>query len=387
MPSPIKDKRIYVIFGITFIAVMGVASLAPAFPKIAKTLDLTEAQVGWLISFFTFPGIFLAPVAGILADRFGRKTVLVPSLFLFAIAGYACFFTHDFKLLLLFRLLQGVGAAPLGSLNVTLIGDFFKGKDRPAAMGYNASALSLFTATYPLVGGMLAGIAWYYPFLLPILAIPIGLVVIFGIKEPEIQQNPNFFAYLKSAGKSILKKEVLGLFTLSVITFIILYGAFLTYIPFLLDAKFGLKPQQIGLFITISSVATAITATQVGKLTNKYGSANLLKVAFSLYFIVMMVIPFVNNLYLYAIPVLIFGTAQALNIPSLQTLLSNLAPDNQRAIFMSTNGMVLRLGQTIGPPVIGLGFLLYKIQGVYFLAAIFAVLAIVIIFSTLKTAK
>ncbi|MBN2663745.1 MAG: MFS transporter [Bacteroidales bacterium] len=384
MPKLLKDRRLYVIFGITLIAVMGVASLAPAFPKIAKTLDLSEAKVGLLISFFTFPGIFLAPIAGILADRFGRKTVLVPSLFLFAIAGFACFFTRDFNLLLLFRFFQGIGAASLGSLNVTLIGDFFKGKDRPTAMGYNASALSLYTATYPLVGGILAGIAWYYPFLLPILAIPIGLVVISGIQEPEIQQNPDFLNYLKKAWKSILKKEVIGLFSLSILTFVLLYGAFLTYMPFLLDQKFSLKPQQIGLFITLSSLATAITATQVGKLTHRFGSKTLLKVAFFLYLLVMIIIPSINNLYVYAIPVIMFGTAQALNIPSLQTMLASLAPDNQRAIFMSTNGMVLRIGQTIGPPIIGIGYAFAKIQGAYYLGAIVAAIAIIVVFATLN---
>ncbi|MBN2891201.1 MAG: MFS transporter [Bacteroidales bacterium] len=388
MPKLLKDRRLYVIFGITLIAVMGVASLSPAFPIIAKTLNLDKTHVGFLISVFTLPGIFLAPVAGILADRFGRKTVLVPSLFLFALAGFACFFTRDFKILLLLRFFQGVGAASLGSLNVTLVGDFFKGKDRPAAMGYNASVLSLSTASYPLIGGLLAGIAWYFPFLLPLVAIPIGLVVIFGIKEPELNKTPNFFVYLKAAGKSIMRKEVLGLFILSILTFIILYGAFLTYIPFLLDANFDLSPQKIGIFLSLSSFSTAIMATQVGKLTNKFGSVNLLKVAFFLYMVVVLLIPNIHNLYALAFPIVIFGAAQALNIPSLQTLLTNLAPDDQRAIFMSTNGMVLRIGQTLGPPVIGIGFTIGKIEGVYYMAAIVAVVGIGVIFSLLnKVAK
>lgn len=384
MSNILKDKRLYIIFGITLIAVMGVASLSPAFPKIAKTLNLSETQVGYLISVFTLPGIFLAPVAGILADRFGRKTVLVPSLFLFSLAGFACFFTRDFTILLFFRFIQGVGGASLGSLNVTLIGDFFKGKDRPAAMGYNASVLSLYTAFYPLIGGLLAGIAWYYPFLLPLLAIPIGLVVIFGLKESEFNKSPNFFAYLKAAGESILCKEVLGLFTLSILTFVILYGAFLTYIPFLLDANFDLSPQKIGIFLALSSLATAFMATQVGKLTNKYGSVTLLKIAFIFYTIVVLLVPNIDNLYILAIPIILFGAAQALNIPSLQTLLSNLAPDDQRAFFMSTNGMVLRIGQTIGPPLIGIGFTIGKIQGVYYMAALVAVLGIGIIFLLLN---
>lgn len=384
MSKLLKDRRLYVIFGITLIAVMGVASLTPAFPKIAKTLNLTPGQIGLLISAFTLPGIFLAPIAGILADRYGRKTVIVPSLFIFALAGFGCFFTRDFKILILLRIVQGIGGASLGSLNVTLIGDFFKGPDRPAAMGINASVLSLSTAIYPLVGGLLAASAWYYPFLLPLLAIPIAFFVIWGIPEFELSQKPNLNQYLKEVSKSLIKKEVFGIFTLSVLTFIILYGAFLTYIPFLLNDKFNLSAPQIGIFLSLSSLSTALIASRVGKLTIKFGSVNLLKVAFILYFLVTILIPNINNLYVLIIPIILFGGAQALNIPSLQTILANLAPDEQRAVFMSTNGMVLRLGQTLGPPIIGIGFALGKIQGVYYLAAFVALVGLFVIFSTLR---
>ncbi len=69
----LRDKRLWTIFGITMIAVMGVASITPALPKISETLNLSKTQIGLLISAFTFPGIFLTPVAGIMADRLGRK--------------------------------------------------------------------------------------------------------------------------------------------------------------------------------------------------------------------------------------------------------------------------------------------------------------------------
>ena len=229
----LKDRRLYVIFSITLIAVMGVASITPALPKISETLNLSKTQIGLLISAFTFPGIFLTPVAGILADRIGRKTILIPSLFIFAMAGFAIFSFHNFYWMIVLRIIQGIGAASLGSLNTTLIGDIFKGKSLPEAMGYNSSVLSLSTATYPLIGGIMAGFAWYYPFILPLLAIPVGIFVIIGIKEPKIEKPSNFKQYLKDISTNILKKEVVAIFILGTLTFIILYGAFLTYLPFL----------------------------------------------------------------------------------------------------------------------------------------------------------
>ncbi len=383
----LKDRKLHVIFGITLIAVMGVASITPALPKIAKSLQLTSGQIALLISAFTFPGVFLTPIAGVIADRIGRKPVLIPGLFIFAIAGSAIFFVHDFHFIVLLRIAQGVGAAPLGSINTTLIADFYKGKERPQAMGYNASVLSLSTASYPLIGGALAGFAWYYPFLMPLLAIPVGLFVTFGIKDPEIEKPTDFKKYLKDISSNIFRKEVLAVFILGTLTFIILYGAFLTYVPFLLTEKFDLHSAKIGMVLSLSSVTTAILATQVGKLTWKYGSLALLKVAFALYLLVCLLMPNINNLYLFIIPVLIFGSAQALNMPSLQTAIANLALENQRGAFMSLNGMVIRLGQTLGPLIIGIGFSWKGLQGAYYLGAFVAFAGLLVLFFMLSEEK
>lgn len=383
----LKDKRLYVIFSITLIGVMGVASLTPALPKISDALNLSSTQIGLLISAFTFPGIFLAPLAGVVADRRGRKFVLVPSLFIFAIAGFAIFFIHDFYTILLLRVIQGIGAAPLGSLNTTLIGDFFKGKRRPQAMGYNASVLSIFTALYPLIGGALAGMAWYYPFVLPLIAIPVGLIVLFGMEEPKIEKPSDINEYYRAIINSIRRKEVIGVFILGILTFIILYGAFLTYLPLLLKSNFGLDAPKIGILLSVSSITTAIISTQMGKLTIKFGSLKLLKIAFFLYFLVSVLMPNMSNLYFLIIPILIFGAAQALNIPSLLTSLANMAPDNQRGVFMSLNGTMLRLGQTIGPLLIGLGFILNGIDGAYYLSAFIALLGLLVLFTMISEKK
>lgn len=379
--STLRDKRLYIIFSITLIAVMGVASITPAMPQMATELHLSKYRIGLLISAFTLPGVFLTPIAGVIADRKGRKTILIPSLMLFSIAGFAIFFIHNFNIILLLRIMQGMGAAALGSLNVTLIGDFYKGKQRATVMGYNASVLSLSTAFYPLIGGALAGIAWNFPFILPLIAIPVGLFVIFGMEEPQFEHSPNLKEYFRTVSKNIMKKEVFAIFILSVLTFIILYGAFLTYLPFLLNHKFGLSAPKIGIALSLSSITSALFATQVGKLTAKFGSLNLLKIAFFSYLLVLLLLPNLNILYTFMLPILIFGIAQALNMPSLQTILANLAPDNQRGAFMSINGMVLRLGQTLGPLIIGIGFTLGEINGAYYMGAFIAMIGIVVLYS------
>ena len=218
------NRNLQIIFSVTLMAVLGVSSITPAFPKIARVLNLTSQQVGLLITVFTLPGVILTPLLGVLADRLGRKKVLIPSLLLFGAAGFLCAFTRDFSLLLLFRLLQGTGAASLGSLNVTLIGDFFEGRQRASAMGYNASILSIGTATYPAIGGALAAIGWYLPFALPVLALPIAFFVLVYLQKVEIKNEKKLMDYLSTAWHNIKDIRIIAVFIASISTFIILYG-------------------------------------------------------------------------------------------------------------------------------------------------------------------
>lgn len=95
------------------------------------------------------------------------------------------------------RFFQGIGAASLGSLNVTLIGDLFTGERRGEIMAYNASILSIGTALYPAIGGALAMAGWQFPFLLPLIAIPIALIAILWLKNPEPKRQQNFKVYLQ----------------------------------------------------------------------------------------------------------------------------------------------------------------------------------------------
>ena len=360
-------------------AVLGVASITPAFPKMERDLNISTQEIGFLITVFTLPGVILTPVLGVLADRFGRKKILIPALILFGVAGTSCFFIRDFHLLLVFRLFQGIGAASLGSLNITLIGDFFEGGERAAAMGYNASVLSIGTASYPAIGGALAMMGWYFPFLLPAFSLPIAFFALRKLDISKPVNNQLLKQYLKNAWKSIKDKRVIGIFVVSLSTFIILYGAYLTYFPFLLDSGFSAPPLIIGLFFSVSSLTTAITSSQVGRLSVKYSDKNLLKVAFIIYACSLLIIPLMPSLWLLIIPLILFGTAQGLNIPSLQTMLTNLAPIENRAAFMSLNGMVLRLGQTLGPIVMGFVFTFSGIAGVYLAGAAFAFLLFLLI--------
>lgn len=349
---------------------MGVSTIAPALPLMAQAFDVSPDQIGLLITFFTLPGIFITPILGLLADKYGRKIVLVPSLFLFGIAGAACAFAVSFEQLLFFRVLQGMGSASLGALNLTLLGDIYSGNDRATAMGYNGSVLSIGTAAYPAVGGALAIAGWFYPFFLALFAIPVGLFVLFSLKPMEDNDGmkmTDIFGKVLSALKS---KKVLPLFVSIFLTFIMLYGGYITFFTILLDEKFSQSSLWIGIILSGSSFVTAYTASQLGKLTLRFSEVKLIRTASVLYFFIFLFIPFVDNIWWFALPVMVFGVAQGINIPSILNLLTGYASKEYRAAFLSVNWMVMRVGQAAGPYVLGLVYVAYSLNGTFYASAV-----------------
>jgi MFS family permease len=373
------ETNLQIIFCVTLMAILGVSSITPAFPKIIENFNILPQNVGLLITCFTLPGIVLTPLLGIFADRYGRKKILVPSLMIFGIAGSLCAFTRDFNSLLILRTIQGIGAASLGFLNITILGDLYSGKERTAAMGYNVSVLSVGTATFPIIGGILATFGWYYPFFLPVLAIPIGLVSLLLLKSPE-QINRVFFKdYLFNTWVIVKNRKVVGLFIASIIGFIILYGPLLTYLPLLIEQGFNGSSVIIGLIMATMSITTALISSNLGNLTKRFSEENLLWSSFILYTVALLMIPKVPNIWMLTVAIIIYGIGHGLNIPTIQTLLAGSSSVEERGVIMSLNGMVLRIGQTLGPLVMGIIFVGWGLESTFYMGSILALIMFIII--------
>ena len=379
-----NNKNLTIIFLTTLMAVLGVASITPAFPSIIKHFGITPPQVALLITVFTVPGVFLAPVLGILADRFGRKIILIPSLLLFGIAGGACFFIDNWEILLVLRFFQGIGGAALGLINVTLIGDIYEGKKRNEMMGYNTSVLSSGTALYPAIGGLLAMAGWQFPFLLPMLALPAALLAFLWLKTPKPYKIQSFKSYLKNTWNNINRKTVWGIFIINVLLFFILYGAFLSFFPQLMKERFDASALYIGLIMSGFSVITAITSSQKRHINRTLSVKIQIYISLFLYMFAMLIISASHQWWQLFFPLVAFGLAQGMLMPEVQTLLVGFAPLNERAGFMSVNSMVLCIGQSIGPLFIGL---FYALGGVAIAFVGGAAVAVVMLLVTIFMVK
>lgn len=370
----LRNRNLHIIFCITLTAIMGVSSITPVLPMVSETFGISVGRAALLITIYTVPGVLLAPVLGVVADRAGRKMVLIPSMLLFGIAGFACSLAPNYEMLLLFRLLQGVGSAAIGSINVTMIGDIFGGQQRTEAMGYNAGVLSVGATLYPAIGGALAVIGWYAPFYLPLLAIPTTLLILLYLENPEPSKTGKVSSYFMRVLINIKQNRMLPFFMATLVAFVLLYGPMLTIVPFLIEARFTSASLIIGLVLSSSSVSNALASVNAGRLTMHFRGENLVAFSFVLYAIALLAMPLAPNLWWLAAASVLYGFAQGLNLPVLISLISGEARLENRGAIMSLNGMVIKFAQSVSPMLASLLLGLGGFTGVYVVCAVLALL-------------
>lgn len=380
----LKDRNLELIFAVAMTIMTGISAITPAFPEMAKGLGVSEARIGLLVTVYTLPGIVLAPLLGIFADRHGRKKVLVASLLTFGLAGGACALVNNFTLLLILRFVQGVGMVPLFLLSITLIGDLYEGQARTKAMGYNTTVVGLSAALYPAIGGGLALLDWHLPFALSLVAIPVGLLLIPFLDVPEPENHQKLKDYLGDVVKSAKDRQVLGLLILTVGSQLVLVGAFLNYAPILLEASFGASALLIGLVLSVRSLSLSLSSSLLGKLAARVPQQNLIKVSLVLSGIALVLIPLLGNPYWVLVPAGLYGLAHGLNFPNVQTLLAGTAPAEQRAAFLSLRSTVKRVGQTAGPLVMAVVYSTWGAGAVFYVSAGIIGLMLVVALLTLR---
>lgn len=377
----VRDPKLRVVFAVSLIAVLAVPSVTPVFPRLAEELGIGGAQVGLLITFFALPGVILAPFFGLLADRMGRRRVLVPSLVLFAMAGTACTFTRDFRTLLLLRAIQGIGGASLGSLSLTLIGDLYSGRKRAAAIGLNGSVISIGSAVYPAVGGVVAIIGIYYPFALAALALPVGLMVLTQLDDVAPGSLGGVREQLSDVVGCVLNRSVLGFFLAGLLTMVLFYGTYLTYLSLLMGERFAASPALIGLITSAMPVGFALASSQHGRIIGRVSIPTVISTSFAVYALAIGLMPFMSAPWMLVFPAALFGLAHGANIPAQQLGLVGLAPSEHRGAFMSLNTTIIRGGQTVGPLLVGLFYLLGGLNGAFLASAALAFIVSVISFA------
>ncbi|MEF8778417.1 MAG: MFS transporter [Natronomonas sp.] len=346
---PWRSATLHVILASSLMGVMGVSLISPILPELRAVFEVSDAQIGLVITVYTLPGVFLTPFIGLIADRVGRRRVIIPLLFVFGVGGAGIAFARSFNEVLALRFLQGIGASALVTLAVTLIGDLYEGTRRNAIMGVNASTVSTGAALYPLIGGGLAGIRWNFPFLFFGIGVLVALVATLVLPEPESDDSSDVRSYIRGLSDVVTSPRALAIFSAIFVVFFVFYGAVQTALPLLLNDEFSLSSSEIGLTLAMVALASALVSSQYGRLSEWRSAPELIALGFIAYGCSLLGVWIAPSPVFVGASLLAFGVGFGLVMPSIDTAIITAVSDQLRAGMMGMRTSVLRLGQTLGP--------------------------------------
>ncbi|THJ66313.1 MFS transporter [Arthrobacter echini] len=151
-----------------------------ALPQMQQEFEAGATGAQWIVNAYLLPLGALVLLGGALGDKYGRRRIFLAGLVIFAVACVLCAVAWSFPVLLLGRVLEGVGAAMLAPTSLAILADGFSGRERGAAIGTWTAASAAAGAAAPLLGGVIVDVAgWRWAFVLMVPLSLIALVVAF----------------------------------------------------------------------------------------------------------------------------------------------------------------------------------------------------------------
>ncbi|MFB6123361.1 MAG: MFS transporter [Haloferacaceae archaeon] len=349
------------------LAPLGIPLVSPLLNSLAGPFGVSTTRVGLLISAYTAPPIFLIPVVGVLADRYGRKPLLLTGILLFGIGGTSIAFTSEFGVAVVLRFLQGVGFAGLTPIVITSLGDLYDGSREATAQGLRFTSSGVYQAIFPPIAGVLVGFAWQYPFLIYALAFPVAAVVYLWFDEPldgrraadeggsdSAGDSPNGGgSQVRELARLVRRPRVLSLVVGRSLPMLAWVG-FLTYNSLLVVRAMNGSAAEAGILVTINSVTLALGASQAGRITAMWDSRMWPLVAANVGLGGgLVVVAFAPSLSVAALGTALLGLGFGVSLSLYRSVVTGLAPPTLRGGLVSVAESLGRVASTATP--IGMG--------------------------------
>ena len=367
-PSRMK-KPIIIIFITIFIDMLGFGIIIPILPIFSKELGAANYQVGLIAMSFPIMNFLFAPFWGSLSDRFGRRPIILVSVLITGLAYLLFSQTVNLWLLLLSRILSGIGSANL-SVAQAYIADITPPQERAKSMGLIGAAFGLGFIIGPTAGGYMKSISStgqvdWVGYLAAGLCLINLVMAYFLLPESlkEKQKNVRFNFRVISGIVAELRKPTIRELLLINFIFITAFMIMQISVTLFWKEKIGLNEVEMGNMFAFIGLATVIVqGGLVGRMVKKFGETKLLTYGTYLFIISLIMIPWVTPQNFLPIELTAFALMALANgclTPSITSLLSKSADPKDVGQVLGVNQSFGSMARAAG---MGLSGFIYGIE-------------------------
>jgi predicted MFS family arabinose efflux permease len=369
-----RARALSIVYAASMALMMGVNFIQPALPALTGPFAISDSALSLLMTVFTAPAIVLAPVFGVIADLYGRRLLLAGGLIIFGIFGVAMAFAPSFSWLLIFRALQGIGYSAVIPLTIVLIGDLLEGDNEIGGQGLKVFLDRIGYMIFPPLGGLLATIAWFWPFTLYIVTIPVGFAALIWMPETKARREEKTLVYLGDMLRLTRHPRLVIAFCAGFLRFFLDYG-FLTYFPLFLVRSHGISTATAGLLYVFFSIGAMLTSSQAGRIAAGRDKAHILFMAFLVSGAAVVLVPFVG-IWLVGCTLFFYGMANGVISPMQKSLLTQNAPTELRGGIVSFDRLIQQVSKTTSTSIVGLLLVSVNLSTLFWFLGILSFLSV-----------
>ncbi|EJM22906.1 arabinose efflux permease family protein [Pseudomonas sp. GM21] len=326
--------------------VLGAVLLAPVLPRMQEHFSSTPGAAVLVPVALTLPALviaLLAPFAGVIADRVGRKSLLLGGMLLYTLCGVLPLWLESLKAIVISRAGIGLAEAAIMTCCTTLMGDYFDGTKRERLFALQMVSTSLSAAVFMGVGGLLGENGWRTPFALytvGLLFLPLMAALLWEPRERSAVEGA-------AATGRFPWAALLPIYGMTMLA-----GASLFVVPvqvgYLLNLLHVDAPQQIGMTMGASQLGVVAGALSF-RLLGSQSPKRLLLLAFTMAAIGDLLMAYAQNHPLVIVAVLINGLGIGLMLPTLITWVMSLVDFHHRGRASGGFTAAIFAGEFISP--------------------------------------
>ena len=345
------NYRVFVIYLITACTFGVAGARGLTIPLYADQLGASRGEVGLLFSTFTITGALLSLPSGVLADRFGRRNMVVFSLLAIAISQLLSGATHDVRLLFVSQLIGGLGGGAAQTSLMAALADQVPMERMGRAMGWLTLCFQVGFLAGPAVAGIL--LRWVN-LQTDILLTTVPVLLALGLSVSVSGRQGGKAARLN------IWRPVQGLavqpgFYALVIVFLaatMLWGTLQAYIPVLGRRGFGLSPTEVGYLLAIQAVVNGASRIPAGRILDRVArKGTIASLAATGFAAAMLVLPHLHGFWIPTLLMVVAVPLIATSFIAISITFVQMAPAESRGAAMGVYSTILFLGLGAGPAI------------------------------------
>jgi MFS transporter, DHA1 family, multidrug resistance protein len=345
-----KKKAFSVLAASMFISMLGMGIISPFLPIYANTLGASKLEVGIIQAGFGITGIGTLLFIGRLSDRFGRKNFLSSGLIILAISSLGLMNARSPLHLILWRIVQGLGASSHMPIAQAYLGDITPKGDEGKWMGYFNAFIFAGMGGGPLLGGLISdafGIRTTFLFMMILNALSAIATILFLKEMPRRiadREHTSFLAPLRN-------RTLCGVFSYNIANGVIIAGL-MAFVPLFASLKLSLSSSLIGILLAARS-PVSVLQSYTGRLADRVDRRAMVIFGGSISIIAIALLPATSGFWLLLIAYIAATFGQACGVPAANAYVVQEGRIYGMGTSVTLFMLALHIGTGIGPIALG----------------------------------